>query len=237
MLTTLFLFDIDGTLIGGSKAGQVSYVKAIKSCFNIEVDISNYSTAGKTDLLILEELLRINDIETGEIDKKKLVASYLSHLEASVRLDPGIVLPGVKDLLNKLTALDNIFLGLGTGNLERVARIKLRIHRLDSYFRTGGFGSDATQREDIISVGSNKSEKYFGINFMRVIVVGDTPFDIAASKMNGVHCIAVATGPYNMEDLRKAGATQILPNLAQDKTFMEILDLLPPTANLYRHNS
>jgi len=228
MLRTLLLFDIDGTLIGESQAGQAAYVKAIKSCFNLEIDLQGYSTAGKTDILILYELLEINGVDERKIDKDKLVDSYLIHLEETVLHDPGIILPGVKKILHELIRVDDIFLALGTGNLEKAARIKLGVHSLDRYFQTGGFGSDATERADLIAKGIKKAVEHFGVKYQRIIVVGDTPFDVEAAKYNEIHSIAVATGPHGLETLRNAGATQVLPELAESEAFLEILSSLPP---------
>ena len=36
-----------------------------------------------------------------------------------------------------------------------------------------------------------------------VLVIGDTPLDIACARAIGARCLAVATGPYSMEALRE----------------------------------
>ncbi len=225
---TLLLFDIDGTLISGSRAGQTAYVEAIRSCFNIELGLQGYSTAGKTDLLIMKELLESNGVSNGEIDLEYLAKVYLQSLKKTVLRDPGIILPGVDTLLNKLSDMKNIFLALGTGNLEEAARIKLRFHNLDRYFQTGGFGSDAIKRPDLIALGIKKASGHFQVSFQHTIVVGDTPYDILAAVANEAYSIAVATGSYSFEDLQKTGATQVLPDLKDSETFVKIIDSLPP---------
>jgi phosphoglycolate phosphatase-like HAD superfamily hydrolase len=35
-------------------------------------------------------------------------------------------------------------------------------------------------------------------------VIGDTPLDIACARADGVRAVAVATGPYSVDDLRAA---------------------------------
>jgi phosphoglycolate phosphatase len=37
-------------------------------------------------------------------------------------------------------------------------------------------------------------------------VIGDTHRDIACARADGVHCLAVCTGPYGVEDLTGADA-------------------------------
>lgn len=225
---TLLLFDIDGTLISGSRAGQTAYVEAIRSCFNLELDLQGYSTAGKTDLLIMQELLESNGVSKGEIDLEYLAKVYLQSLKKAVLRDPGIILPGVDTLLNKLSGMKNIFLALGTGNLEEAAWIKLGFHNIDRYFQTGSFGSDAIKRSDLIALGIKKASGYFQVPFQHTIVVGDTPFDVIAAMHSEAYSIAVATGPYSLEDLQKAGATQVLPDLKDSEAFVKIIDSLTP---------
>ena len=37
-------------------------------------------------------------------------------------------------------------------------------------------------------------------------MIGDTPSDVACARADGVRCLAVASGPYPVEDLRGADA-------------------------------
>jgi phosphoglycolate phosphatase len=197
----LLLFDIDGTLIRGSRAGESAYLEAIQTCYHFDGDLQGYSTAGKTDLLIMKELLTTEGIAQEDIDFDDLARVYLRCLQSAVARDPGYVLPGVPEVLEELAGRDDVYLALGTGNLEEAAHIKLSFHELDKYFQTGGFGSDALQRSELIREGIHKASRFFQIRFQQVVVVGDTPFDVEAAEANGAASIAVATGPYCMEDL------------------------------------
>ncbi len=58
---------------GKSHAGQLAYMKAIKTWFNIDIDLRGYSTSGKTDILILQELLEIYSIDVDSINRNELV--------------------------------------------------------------------------------------------------------------------------------------------------------------------
>jgi phosphoglycolate phosphatase-like HAD superfamily hydrolase len=54
--------------------------------------------------------------------------------------------------------------------------------------------------------------------------VGDTPRDVAAARANGCRCVAVATGHYDVAELREAGATVVLPDLTdRDATIAAIV--------------
>ena len=50
----------------------------------------------------------------------------------------------------------------------------------------------------------------------RVLVVGDTPKDIAAAHAARAIAVGVASGHYSEEDLRKAGADHVLRSLDED---------------------
>jgi phosphoglycolate phosphatase len=223
MENTLLLFDIDGTLISGSRAGQRAYREAIRTCYGVDADLDSYPTAGRTDLLIMKELLEREGFAPRDIDLEQLSRIYLRSLKAAVSNDPGFVLPGVTALLDRLAGESDIDLALGTGNLEEAAYIKLRFHKLDGYFRTGGFGSDALRRSDLIREGIRKASDYFRVTFARVVVVGDTPFDIEAANANGASCISVASGPFTTKDLTSAGAKHVLSDLRQPDRFFAAL--------------
>jgi len=48
-----------------------------------------------------------------------------------------------------------------------------------------------------------------------VLVVGDTPKDVAASRAAQATSVAVATGHYSQADLRDAGADYVLATLEE----------------------
>ena len=47
-----------------------------------------------------------------------------------------------------------------------------------------------------------------------VVVVGDTPLDVACAAASGARSIAVATGGYDVEALRAAGADVVFEDLS-----------------------
>jgi phosphoglycolate phosphatase-like HAD superfamily hydrolase len=96
--------------------------------------------------------------------------------------------PGARELLETLAKRDDMYLALGTGNIESGAKTKLAYHDIEHFFATGGFGSDGTTRQEIIASGIDKSQRLFGTTFDRIIVIGDTPYDIACAHANNVHC-------------------------------------------------
>lgn len=228
MHDTLLLFDIDGTLIRGSRAARAAFAKAIHTCLGATVDLSALNSAGKTDRRIMRQIVEEHGLPHARVDWQALEASFLAHFQEAVRLDPGQICPGVRPLLEALSVRPETVLGLGTGNLERTARMKLGAHGLNAYFGIGGFGDDGIERDAVIAAGIARAEARYRARFERIVVVGDTPYDIAGARANRVHSACVATGPVDAETLRAAGATLVFDDLTQTDAVIRALESLPP---------
>jgi len=50
----------------------------------------------------------------------------------------------------------------------------------------------------------------------RIVVIGDTPRDVEAAGRIGAECIAVGTGGFAPDELRRVGATAAFANLDAD---------------------
>src|SRR5512137_625462 len=133
----LILFDIDGTLIYGHGVGHRSLVRAMQEVFGTAGTHEEYDWRGKTDPLIVRDLLRQAGIpeETVAARLPECFDRYVCHLEDSLadgdRID---VLPGIATLLPALAARPEALIGLLTGNVERGAAAKLRPTGLLPFF-------------------------------------------------------------------------------------------------------
>jgi phosphoglycolate phosphatase-like HAD superfamily hydrolase len=114
----------------------------------------------------------------------------------------------MRDLLRWLAGQDNVRLSLLTGNLEPIARLKLARAGIGEYFARGqgAFGSDSEDRAELPAVARRRAGRRGGEPYprTRTAVIGDTPLDIACARADGVRAVAVATGPFTIEDLRAA---------------------------------
>ncbi len=116
------------------------------------------------------------------------------------------------ELLAALAARpDDFRLSLVTGNLEPVARLKLKRAGLGRWFAAGqgAFGSDSEDRSELPAIARRRAGRLDGgrpYPRERTVVIGDTPRDIACARADGVRCIAVATGSYGAEALAEADA-------------------------------
>lgn len=216
----LILFDIDGTLLNGDGAARRAFGDALNEVFGREVPTRGHSFAGKTDPQIARELLTALGLADAEIEAglPPLWDGYLTRLQREIRTVAVQVLPGVVPLLQALEdAADRATLGLLTGNLRDGARIKLAAAGLDfDRFRIGAFGSDHADRKELPAVAVRRAERQLRHRFRgkEVVVIGDTPADIACGEHLGVCTVAVATGSYSTGDLATCGPDHLFETLA-----------------------
>ncbi len=96
-----------------------------------------------------------------------------------------------------------------TGNYEPIARMKLARAGLASHFSgcPGAYGSDSEDRTSLPPIARRRAgtaaEPY---PRAQTIVIGDTPRDIACARADGLRCVAVATGPFGVDQLESADA-------------------------------
>ena len=136
------------------------------------------------------------------------------------------VMPGIRELLPVLQSRDDVFLGLLTGNFEEAARIKLGHFGLWDYFRCGAFGDDAADRNKLVPFAVDRARTcgFGSFDYADVLVIGDTPHDVACAVAVGAQPVAVATGGFSVEQLRATGAPIVLEDLSDTASFLALLE-------------
>ena len=136
------------------------------------------------------------------------------------------VMPGIRELLDILNRRDDVFLGLLTGNFREGARIKLEHFGLWDYFRCGAFGDDSADRNELVPFALMRARDggLPDIDPSRILVVGDTPHDVACARAVGAVPVAVATGGFTTDQLRESGADIVYETLADPAPFLELLE-------------
>jgi phosphoglycolate phosphatase len=214
---TVLLWDIDGTLISTAGAGR----RAIEQTFELRfgrADVVKFPFDGMTDPTIMRQGLAALGLSESEVDREftptlKLYLDVLTEVCTEARSFR--IHAGIEAALALVAGRSGFSVGLGTGNVEAGARLKLRPVGLNDHFAFGGFGSDHGDRARLIGIGADRGAARLGLPRAecRVLVIGDTPKDIAAAKAIGAESLAVATGSYSVDALTAAGATWALPNL------------------------
>ena len=127
------------------------------------------------------------------------------------------VLPGAREALAALESEPTVHQGVLTGNLRAVARIKLVSLGLEQFLdlETSSYGDDHADRAELVTIARERAARQLDTQFDPddTVLIGDTPRDVAAALTAGVRVIAVATGRNRIEELRAAGAVDVLENL------------------------
>lgn len=226
-INKLVLFDIDKTLIKSTKAHFEAFRVAFKKVYgvNAEVDTVNYD--GMTDQQIIIKVLKNKGLNEADIMPRlqECMTAMSNFFNQAVTKEEIVLLGGVRELLKELDKQD-LIMGLVTGNLEQIARGKLRKAGIEGYFKVGGFGSDHVDRAQLIRIAVGEASQNFNFqNENTVFVFGDTPKDIRAAKEGGAKAIGVTTGIHNKEQLMEAGADIVLENLKDKCRILEILEI------------
>lgn len=222
----LILFDIDGTLLTGGPA-KVAFETAMAETYGTVGDVGRVSFGGKTDPQIARELLAGEGLDNETIDGgfPELWERYLAHLRTWLGESPVRVLHGVRELLDALVVVEDVALGLVTGNIAGGAELKLASSGLWERFAVGGYGSDHEERDHLPGIALERARAYWRtvLPAHEAVIVGDTPRDVRCGRAGGTRTLAVATGSFSPTDLRAAGADVVVDDLSATDSIVELL--------------
>jgi phosphoglycolate phosphatase len=219
-MRSLILWDVDGTLIRAGPVASEVFGLAVAHVVGRHPGIHGVQMGGKTDPQIAREILATMDVVGDAADGH--LPGILSRLEAELaaatdlmRAD-GRVLPGVRELLPRLSGQGGVAQSLLTGNTVANAVAKVAAFGLESFLdvEVGAYGSDHHDRRALVPVALERARRLRGWAPPVVWVVGDTPHDLACARAGGVQCLLVATGRVPYEELAAAGADAVVESLA-----------------------
>jgi phosphoglycolate phosphatase-like HAD superfamily hydrolase len=212
----VYLFDLDGTLCDTGGAGRRSMERAFDARYGTKEPMRGFGFGGLTDRLIARTALERFGAEASDRAIDELLSTYLEFLPDELERTQGyVVFPGVVRVLESLAGARGVAIGLGTGNVEPGARLKLGRGGLNAHFAFGGFGSDHEDRAELLRRGMERGAEKLGASpaDVRTIVVGDTPRDVSAGHAIGAYVVAVTTGWTKADELARAGADLVLADL------------------------
>ncbi len=222
------LWDVDQTLIEGGGVTQRAYAAAFHATTGQHLTEA-WRFDGRTELAAVTDVLRLHGLEPSP----ELVNAFTEQLVVEFRRRAedlavgGRVLPGATAALAAVAALPAVDQSVLTGNLYPLAVLKLRLFGLAHYidFRIGAYGGDAYDRTDLPARALRRSAQVLGRYYAGndTVIVGDTLRDIAAARAIGARAVAVATGPYSVQDLENAGADVVLADLADTATVLQAI--------------
>ena len=201
---------------------------AFDEVFAITNAFQGIPMAGRTDAWILNDAAAAHGIPQDSPHLTRFTDAYVRHLAIELE-KPGVnrkgLMPGVRELLDALAPRDDVFLALLTGNYESGARLKLEYFDLWKYFVCGAFGDDAPHRNVLVPKALTRVAACGGPAFAasQAVVIGGTPLGVGCAAPGGARSLAVATGRHSVEELRAAGADDVMRDLADTAEVLRVL--------------
>jgi phosphoglycolate phosphatase-like HAD superfamily hydrolase len=219
---TLLLWDIDGTLTHSTGAGERALRTALRDAHGIDDDLNWLPLSGRTDVWIGRQILEHHHLPSQDEKVRQLLDFYLRALPAELNTPKAHVLPGIREALTAISNIRDVTQGLLTGNLAKGADIKLNHFGIRHFFAFGAFADDSAHRNDLGPFAIKRAAAHHGMPFdkTRVVIIGDTPHDIACGQAIKALTFGVATGKFSEQQLREAGADVVFSNLADTKRFL-----------------
>jgi phosphoglycolate phosphatase-like HAD superfamily hydrolase len=203
-------------------------VSAFEALFGVDDAFAGISMGGRTDSWLVSEAFARAGIPDTPGNHARFRQAYVPRLAEEILL-PGTglkgVMPGVRALLEAASSHPDLHLALLTGNYRDAAEVKLGHFALWDYFGWGAFSDDAADRNLLVPIAKARAEEN-GVPDAaraRVVVIGDTPHDVACAAVAGARSIAVATGGHSSDELARAGADVVLDDLSDTDRVLELL--------------
>jgi len=213
------LWDIDLTLVDYSGLGRTWYAEALTNAVGKEMGHLP-SFPGRTERSLAREILAAHGEPYGDEQIERMFAELEAVALAARASLPtlGRALAGAAEILEALGGREGVAQSLVTGNLPSVATWKLEAFDLHRHvdLSIGGYGSLSEHRHDLVADAVARASAKHGCTFApsSVLVIGDTPADIAAGRHHGTVTVGVATGRHDVDELTAAGADVVLRDLS-----------------------
>jgi len=226
----LILWDIDGTLVSTAGHGRYAFFEAFEAVFGRPVeDDPPIAMGGRTDHSIALEILAMGGVDDPDDHLPAMFGALHEALKerADDIASEGAPQPGVREAIAAIDERGGAIQSLLTGNIEPNAQVKLGAFGIDELLdmEIGGYGSDHGVRAELVGIAREKTRAKHGVDVPpeRITLIGDTPLDIEAAHANGARAVAVATGPYTVEELEQAGPEAALENLSDTAAVLAAL--------------
>jgi phosphoglycolate phosphatase-like HAD superfamily hydrolase len=217
----LILWDIDGTLLKLNLSKLENHSKAFETIYGIKYHL-DFDTSGMTDTQIFLVILQKNKL----ICTPKILQALHEQLNAltlfNLTANPSILNPSIEGTLEETVKLGWVN-GLLTGNTRTRSTIKLQntsiFKKID--FTYGYFGDIAVNRFTLLDNCLKELQQFKNY---KILLVGDTPLDILTAQSKNLPIVALATGKFQVSDLKIFKPALLLADL--DDGFQSFFDFL-----------
>ncbi|MBI3414169.1 MAG: haloacid dehalogenase-like hydrolase [Verrucomicrobia bacterium] len=206
------------TLVRTGGAGVKAFARTFATEFGLHHGVEKLSFAGRTDTSLVREFFQLHELEPHPDNFARFFRSYVFWLDHFLHQLNGRILPGVEQFLAEVCELRaRPLMGLLTGNIQLGAEIKLRHLGLWQHFVFGAFGDDHEDRNQLAVLARKRGSRLLNheLRGEEILVIGDTPADIACARAIDARCLAVATGGYKLAELKSHSPAWALEDLRQ----------------------
>jgi phosphoglycolate phosphatase len=203
----LVMFDMDGTLIDT----QGLIAEHMANAFT-KVGLAPPSPAESRRIIGLSLPIAMGRLAGSDDPQliETLVAEYKDHYRASLLVDATRepLFPGAREALERLSAQDDLLLGIATGKgLTGVERILATLEITDLFvtFQTPDHSPSKPNPGMLLRAMAET-----GCRPEEVVMVGDTTFDMEMARNARTHALGVTWGYHERDELLSAGANRLI---------------------------
>ncbi|MEZ5775823.1 MAG: HAD-IA family hydrolase [Hyphomicrobiaceae bacterium] len=200
----LVLLDCDGTLVDSQHvicAAMTSGFKAIGVA-----PPSREAVLSIVGLSVMEAVTALAPLDTAPELLGRLGSAY-REASFALRAEPGFTEPlfeGARELVERLSAREDVVLGVATGKSRRGLDSFLEREGLREHFRTFQTADSAPSKPHPGMI--EQAIRETGAEPQRTVMIGDTSFDVQMAINAGARAIGVSWGYHPPELLKDCGA-------------------------------
>ncbi|GAA3274082.1 HAD family hydrolase [Streptomyces lavendulae] len=192
-MTTLIVFDIDGTLLRSVPAHVAAFVGALRDSGLTEIDSDWGGYTHHTDSWIFREVFRSNTGRLPDEAETKRFSGLLHERFTAATAREGVEqTPGAAAFLRALEADPGYAVAFATGAMREVTEAKLAPLAVTGPVVTA---NEHAFREHLVREAVHRSAERAGAAFDRVVCVGDGPWDVRAAVATGSQFIGIGASP------------------------------------------
>lgn len=217
------LFDPYKTVVKNVKDISPYVRESIMNIYGIIVDVDLKKYEGLTARQTAKAILLENGFREKEIELR--LDRYMEDLPYSYYnvawSDTVNVTEGAADLLKELEG-KHVLVGIATGDVERVARMRLDKAGLGPYFKFGAYGEEGMTFNEILAKALKRAEEE-GLQKEDGLAIVSDPVSVSIAKILGVRAVAIETRNVRTKDLRAAGADLVVKSLKEKARIIDLL--------------